>query len=122
MNWTDRLLEARVNLTDRLLEARIRRVWRKKLEPAAVVLRARGVEFLGPRHDEETDSFYTPIEPGTPHFVEIDDIERALADMWQRDGLPELAAVGGDIAALVERLKDKGPQPSQVSSDVYAMY
>ena len=122
MNWTDRLLEARTTQTDRLLDARIRRVWRKKLEPAAVVLGARGVEFLGPRHDADTDSFYTPIEPGTPHFVEIDDVERALADMWQRDGLPELAAVGGDIAALVERLKDKGPQPSQVTSDVYAMY
>lgn len=110
-----------MNLTERLLEARIRRVWRRSIQPAAAKLRDRGVDVFDAPSDDDV-SWYTTVEPDAPHFVDVVDVEHALADMWERQGLPELAVASSDIAKLVETLRTDSPQQREVSSDVYAMY
>ena len=109
-----------MNLTDRVVAARARRVWRKALEPAAVALRERGVDPLGAPADD-ADSWYTMASTST-HFVDVADVERALVNMWDEQGMPELSACSRDIAKLMEAVRRSNAVQREVSSDVYAMY
>lgn len=108
-----------MSLTDRIRDFRVRRVWRSSIDPAAANIRRRGVDVMS-TPSEDAESWYSDAS-SEPHFVDIDDIESALREMWDRQGLPELASVSGDIAQLAKLFRHSGSGQASVSSEVYAM-
>lgn len=110
--------------TSAATDRRLRRVWRKKIEPAAAAMRERGVEHLQEGLHGDAESWYVSVDPSTPNFTELEsaDMAEALADLWSRQGLPELAATSRDIVRLAKHLAAGRQETAEVSSDVYAMY
>ena len=104
-------------------ERELRRFFEKKLVPAAERLRTRGVELL-PTRPDDAESWYVPGPIGEPEFFEFEpeDVERSLRELWERDGLPELARLAPDIAKLARRLEFTDEQADDVSPFVYAMW
>ncbi len=104
-------------------EKELRRFFEKKLVPAAEKLRARGVELF-PTAADDAESWYVPGPIGEPEFFEFEpgDVERTLREMWERDGLPELAKLAPDLAKLTRRLEFTEEESEDVSPFVYAMW
>lgn len=106
-------------------DARLSKFFDRHLVPLAERLRARGrLPFpLGP--DEQSASYYVAPEPGEPGFLELDDpeaCERALRALWERRGLPELAALSRPLLELARRLEIREDESGEVSPFVYVMY
>ena len=104
-------------------EKELRRFFEKKLVPAAEKLRARGVELF-PTAADDAESWYVPGPIGEPEFFEFEpaDVERTLRELWERDGLPELAKLAPDLAKLTRRLEFTEAESEDVSPFVYAMW
>lgn len=100
-------------------DARARRFFGEHLLPAAAKLRERGVHFfpLGP--DDAESWFETPPEGD---FVEFGDLEAALRQLWQAQGLPELEALAQPLAKLADELEIREQDASEISPFVYVMY
>lgn len=95
MRWTDRL--------------RLTLFFRRRLAPAALRLRARGVRFF-PDGPDDADSWYVPPADGPPLFTrEPGEVIPALERLWAAQGLPELAALAEPLAALARRLAPREP-------------
>ena len=104
-------------------DARLRRFFRKRLAPAAEKLRGRGVSFfpLGP--ELEADTWYTG-PPTEPKFtsLKVDECEAALRELWQRQDLPELAELAGELMNLAKHLEVQEEESEDISPFVYVMY
>jgi len=101
-------------------ERRARRFYRRHLAPTAERLRARSVRFfaLGP---DEAESWFEPPPQGSDFFA-LEDLEGALRERWQADGLPELAALASRLAELADALEIREQDSADVSPFVYVMY
>ena len=104
-------------------EQRLRRFFARKLVPAAQALQGRDVRFfpLGP---DPAESWYEDAPVGEPEFVEIEveDCERMLREMWERDGTPELAALAADLMTLAREIEFDEEQSADVSPFMYVIY
>ena len=105
-------------------ERKLRKFFAKRLLPVAESLRARGVRLLPVAPHAEAESWYEDATRGEPDFTEIEaeDCERALREMWERQGLPELAALAADLMRLARDLDLDEEQAAEVSPFLYAMY
>ena len=76
---------------------------------------------LGP--DPEAESWYEGPPPEAD-FVRLatDDVEAALRERWEAQGLPELAALAGPLLALAASLEVHEEQTPDISPFVYVMY
>jgi hypothetical protein len=101
-------------------ERRARAFFREKLLPAAAALRERGVAFfpLGP---DDADSWFEAPPAGDP-FLTLGDLETALREHWEAEGLPELAALARSLADLADALEIREQDSADVSPFVYVMY
>ena len=112
--------EMNMRSTDR---QKLRRFFDKRLVLAAEKMRARGVSFfpLGP--EPEADTWYTG-PPTEPKFTSLDadECEAALRDLWQGQGLPELAELAGEMMKLAEHLEVRKEENEDISPFVYVMY
>jgi hypothetical protein len=70
---------------------------------------------------DDAPSWYTDTSE-EPHFVDIEDLDAALCEMWTEQGLPELASTSAKIARLAKLYRQTGSETGDVSSEVYAMY
>jgi hypothetical protein len=113
-----------MSLTSWLRERRLRRCWRKRVQPAADSMRARGILFLDPPEPVDKESWYVAVDRADEGLVELEsgDVARALEELWSRQGLHELAAIAPHVARLAEHLLVEDRGPGELSSDVYAMY
>ena len=106
--------------TQKLLE----KFWADRLVPAAQAARQRGIKFfeLGP--DAATPTYYTKHQSAGDPFsqLEPDQWETKLREMWQKDGLPELANLSKPLMQLAEKLKMKDDTTSDVSPYIYVMF
>ena len=104
-------------------EQRLCRFFARKLVPAAQTLQGRDVRFfpLGP---DAAESWYEDGPAGEPEFVEIEveDCERMLREMWERDGMPELAALAADLMKLAREIELDEEQSDDVSPFMYVIY
>src|SRR5262245_7117208 len=109
-----------MNSTD---ERAVRRFFHKRFVTAAEALRARGARFfpLGPEPDR--DSWYEG-PPQEADFITLSEseVERALRERWEAQGLPELAALAGPLLALATSLEVHEEQTPDISPFVYVMY
>jgi hypothetical protein len=105
-------------------DPRLSRFFDRRLVPLAERLRARGHRAFALGPDERSPSYYVAPDPGEP-FLELDDAEaceRALRELWQRRGLPELAALAGPLLELARKLEVREDDSGEVSPFVYVMY
>ena len=104
-------------------ERRAARVFEECLLPAARKLRERGVRFfpLGPDSDEE--SWYTAA-PTRPNFAELEpsQCEAALRELWESQGLAELAELAEPLMRLSAELEMAEEEIPDISPFVYVMY
>ncbi len=110
-----------MNSTD---ERKLRRFFTKKLVPVAEKLRGRGVRLLSVAPHHKAESWYEDGTHGEPDFAEIDpaDCARMLRDMWERQDLPELAALAADLMRLAREIEFDEEQAADVSPFLYVMY
>ena len=105
-------------------EKRLRKFYQKKLVPTAARLHARGVYFfeLGP--NPEAESWYEPGPAEEPEFftVEPEDCERRLRELWEGQGLPELAKLTRDLMKLAKQLDIEDEPSAELSADLYVMH
>lgn len=105
-------------------EAALRRFLVSQLAPVAARLRERGVAFfpLGPEAAEE--SWYQPAPEGEPELSELEPeaFEARLRQRWERQGLPELAALAAPLAQLARQLEVGEEESAEISPFVYVMY
>lgn len=103
----------------------LRRFYEDRVVPVAERLAARGVRFIpmGPDPDEDTWYEDAPTEP--PELMPLGDQVECLLrlkDLWQRQGLPELAELVEPLVRLAEQLQPPEEQPAEISQYVYVMY
>jgi hypothetical protein len=105
-------------------ESRVRRFFTDRLVPAAQALRARGVQFFPLAADPAASSWYVPPPPESEDFVALDESRYAdlMRDMWQAQGLPELAGLADPLMELSTRLELQAEQTPDISPYVYVMY
>jgi len=103
---------------------KLRRWFAKALVPVAKQLRARGVSFFVLAPCPEADSWYEDGVGREPDFAEVEaqDCEHLLREMWEQQGLPELAALAADLMALARDLQTEDEQAADVSPSLYVMY
>jgi hypothetical protein len=106
------------------VDRELRRFWAERMVPAAGELRRRGVRFFetGPRPHAGT--YFIPHAPAASPFTEIEPERPAelLREMWSAEGLPELAALAGPLAALGPVLKPGEEESAEISPFVYVMF
>lgn len=102
-------------------ERRVRRFFDQRIDPAALRVRARGVEFfpLGPTPGDA--SWYSGPPEG-PDFQELApvDLAAALRERWS--DVPELAELAEPLVALARSLEIQDEDDGQISPFVYVMY
>jgi hypothetical protein len=111
MSWTER--------------RRVRRFFARRVVPAAEALRGRGVRFFARRPEPEAASFWVDVPEGEPEFTLLADpeaCERALRDLWEEQGLPELAELAHPLIELARHLEVREEEAGEVSPFVYVMY
>jgi hypothetical protein len=101
------------------------RIFDRRIAPLAGRLRDRGVRFfpMGPEADAE--SWYVRPARGELEFVELDGpdaCEKALRELWQRQDMPELDALAGELIDLARRLEIREEDAGEISPFVYVMY
>ncbi len=105
-------------------ESRIRRFFRKRLTPTAAKLRARGLRFFPMGPEPEAETWYVEGEGDESEFVEleVEACEEALRELWERQDLPELAALAAPLLDLAKQLEVAEEDSSEISPFVYVMY
>ncbi len=104
---------------------RLDRFFDKRLVPIADRLRARGVHFFPFGPDPAAESFYVSVDASDPEFIELDGpdaCERALRELWERQQIPELAALAAPLIDLARRLEIREEESGEISPFVYVMY
>jgi hypothetical protein len=106
--------------TRRLLE----KFWTQQLLPAAAALRSRDVRFFDLAPDASVKTYYSRHQNVDAPFVALEpaDWESLLREMWQREGLPELATLAGPLMALAQKLKLREEEQADVSPFIYVMF
>jgi len=103
---------------------RVRRLFNRKIVPAAEKLRRRGISFFPLGAEPEADSWYVDTPQGED-FEQFDASGpgRALAALWEAQELPELSEMLPALMEIAEQLKaaDKDGA-AEVSPFIYVMY
>ena len=104
-------------------ERAIRSFFAERLVPAAERLRNRGVRFfaLGPEADAASWYEGPPAEADFTTLAEAD-VAGALRSRWEREQLPELAALATPLLELAASLEVHEEQTPDISPFVYTMY
>ena len=110
--------------TDRAAEREVRRFFAEHITPAADRLRQRGACFFATGPDAGAETYYEKHEKADSPFVEIelDDCQSSLAQMWQRQGYPELVELSGPLFALAGQLTPPEEESGDVSPFIYVMF
>ena len=105
-------------------EKRLRKFYEKKLVPTAARLHARGVRFFEFGPNPEAESWYEPGPAEEPEFVTVEpeDCERRLRELWEGQGLPELAKLTRDLMKLAKQLEVEEEPSAELSPDIYIMH
>lgn len=106
-------------------DTRLGKFFDKRLVPLADQLRARGVRFFAMGPDADAESFYLPANPMEPEFIELEGpaaCEKALLELWERQGMAELAALAGPLMDLARHLEIREEEWGEISPFVYVMY
>jgi hypothetical protein len=108
-------------LTDDTRHRELLQFYRERVVPAAEELRRRGVSFFEPGPERTRDSYWDTRPRGEGYVFQIgDDLAQELHVLW-RDH-PELRALADDLAAMTRELAERGEEPADVSSFIYAMF
>lgn len=110
--------------TDRAAERRLKRFFEQRITPAAERLRRKGTHFFATRPDPSAKSYYEKHERADSPFVEIEfeNCESLAAQMWQRQGYPELVELCGPLFALASQLTPPEEESADVSPFIYVMF
>ena len=106
-------------------ETRLGRFFDKRLAPLAEKLRARGTRFFPMGPDAQADSYYVAPRRGRPEFIPLEgpaECEKALRDLWEEQGMPELAALAESILELARQVEIREEESGEISPFVYVMY
>jgi hypothetical protein len=101
----------------------VERFFLERLVPAAQRLRDRGVRFFATGPEPGAGSWYQG-PPADPDFVRLGEaeVEAALRERWQAQGLPELALLAGPLLELARSLEVHEEETPDISPFVYVMY
>jgi hypothetical protein len=97
----------------------------KWVVPTAARLRAREVSFFPDGVEPDATTWYEGAPDQMPAFMElgeVDDCLRVVADLWARQGQPELVELVEPLRALATKMGPKVEQPAEISGSVYVMY
>ncbi len=106
-------------------DARLGRFFDKRLVPLAEKLRARGTRFFPMGPDAQASTYYVAPRRGKPEFTQLEgpaECEEALYDLWEGQGIPELAALAGSILELARQVEIREDESGEISPFVYVMY
>jgi hypothetical protein len=105
--------------------AELQSFFERWLVPAAARLRAREVSFFPNEFEPQVSTWYEGPPDRVPAFMElgnVDDCLLVVADLWARQGRPELVELIEPLRALAKKMGPKVEQPAEVSGSVYVMY
>jgi hypothetical protein len=119
-------ITAKSPLTDRRLE----RFFRTQLLAVAQQYRREGRSLLAGNPDPAQPTYFhrrsktrmTKADFESGSCCTTDELVEALRQMWQQEGLAELAELAPQLAKFAEQLKQMQPDTEEVSPFVYAMY
>lgn len=111
-------------MTDAERDALLTAFYRERLLPIAETSRVRGHAWLDAKLDAAAESYYIPCEPRATHVFALpaDEMASALAALWSRKDVPELAELAASIIALAATLHVPDDEPGEVSPFIYAMF
>ena len=113
----------RTNHSAEETETLLRSFFAERLVPAAQCLRERHVTFFATGPDPAAESYFERHQTA-PYFttIEPEDCIPRLVQMWQEEGLHELAELAEPLAELVLLLAPKDDDSGELSPLIYVMF
>lgn len=105
-------------------ERELRRFFRERLVPVARRLREQGVRLYEPRPDPAAASYWVRHEAAETPFaaIEPDRWAALLAELWNREGHDDLAALTGPLFDMASRVAPRGGDDDDISPYIYVMF
>jgi len=102
----------------------LRRFFAERLTVVAETLRRRGYTAFSLGPDEDADTWYVDVDPEEPVFieVEVEQMDADLRGMWEKEGLPELAALSTSLVKMGHDLRADEDESADISPFMYVMY
>ena len=108
-------------MTDDTRQRELLQFFRERIIPAAEEARRRGVSFFEREPERTRESYWDTRPRGEGYVFQIgDDLAGELHTLW-RDH-PELQALADDLASMTRAMAERGEEPADVSSFIYAMF